>query len=263
VKKILEERARMHSLELGSKTWFVMYRVPELKVIVAGFTATTTSIDKKIQLLLADAAERAATSHVKAQKKAEEQAAASAKAQKKAEAQAKKLEEKMDKVLEQQKKDRKTKEEQEKNTKKLLELLEKQGRKGVQDIALGKGDGKKAADLVDELISGGMKRKDAKAGVQSTMSAVRSESQSQKQTIKRAATDEAKKGALAAKPTAAKTQVTAKAGQEPEVKKNNIWILCVDSRNGREFLPFLKVPTVHGLLTSSDDSTLHYGPDLS
>jgi lysyl-tRNA synthetase class I len=147
----------MHSLELGSKTWFVMYRVPELKVIIAGFTATTTSIDKKIQLLLADAAERAAASHVKAQKKAEEQAAASAKAQKKAEAQAKKLEEKMDKILEQQKKDRVTKEEQEKNTKKLLELLEKQGRKGVQDIALGKGDGKKAADLVDELVSGGMK----------------------------------------------------------------------------------------------------------
>jgi hypothetical protein len=258
----LDERARMHSLEFGSKTWFVMHRVPELKDIIAGFTATTTSIDKKIQLLLADAIERAAASHVKAQKKAEEQAAASAKAQKKAEAQAKKLDEKMNKVLEQQKKDRAANEEQEKITKKIFELLDKQGRKVVEDIALGKGDGKTAANLVDELVSGGMKRKDAKAGVQSTMSAVRSESQCQKQTIKRAATDEAKKGAPASKPTAVKTQIAAKAGQEPEVKKNNIWILCVDSRNGRESLPFLKVPTVHTLLTSSDDSTLYYGPDL-
>jgi septal ring factor EnvC (AmiA/AmiB activator) len=240
VKKVLAERARMHSLELGSKTWFVMYRIPELKVIIAGFIATTTSIDKKIQLLLVDAAERAAASQVKAQKKAEEQAVASAKAQKKAEAQAKKLEEKMDKILEQQKKERAAKGEQEKNMKKLIELLERQGRKVVQDIALGKGDGKKTADgLVDELVSGGMKRKDAKAGVEATMSAVRSESQSQKQTIKRVATDEAKKGVATAKPSAAKAQNTAKPGEKPkpEVKNHNIWILCADSANGRKHAP--------------------------
>jgi hypothetical protein len=250
----------MHSLEFGSKSWFVMYRVPELKDIITGFTVTTTSIDKKIQLLLADAAERAAASHLKAQKKAEEQAAASAKAQKKAEAQAKKLEEKMDKILEQQKKERAAKEEQEKNTKKLIALLEKQGRKVVQDIALGKGDKTKTADgLVDELVSGGMKRKDAKAGVEATMSAVRNESQSQKQTIKRAATDEAKKGAPAAKPPAPEAQ---KASQDSGAKKNDTWILCVDRSNGGEFSSFLKVPIVHKV-TCSDDSTLYYGPDIS
>ncbi|KAE9367821.1 hypothetical protein N431DRAFT_305714, partial [Stipitochalara longipes BDJ] len=233
VKKILSERARMHSFEFGSKTLFVMYRVPELKVIIAGFTATTTSIDKKIQLLLHDAAQRAAASQVKAQKKAEEQAAASAKAQKKAEAQAKKTQEKLDKILEQQKKEKAAREEQEKNMKKLIDLLERQDRKAMEDTALGKGDRKKTADgLVDELVSGGMKRKDAKAGIDATMSAVRNECQSQQQTIKRAATDEAKKGAGTAKPNAAKAASAGKSGQEVGGKKNNIWILCVDSSNG-------------------------------
>ena len=102
-----------------------MYRVPELKVIIAGFTATTTSIVNKIQLLLVDAAERAAASQVKAQKKAEEQAKASAKAQKKAVEQAKKLEEKIDKILAQQTKEKAANEKQAKNMKKIEELLKR------------------------------------------------------------------------------------------------------------------------------------------
>ena len=107
----------------------------------------------------------------------------------------------------------------------------------MQDIALGKGDRKKTAEgLVDELVSGGMNRKDAKAGIDATMSAVRSERQSQQQTIKRAATDEAKKGAGTAKVDATKgaTVQTASA-------KNNLWILCADDTNGGKFSPTLAV----------------------
>lgn len=221
-KRILSERARMHSFEWGSRYLWITYRIPTLNDILANFTESCESIDRSIAVMMLDLAKKSADKS--AQKKNAEQL-------KKSNEQTKKLNEKIEKLVQAQKEERKAREERSKQTARLLKLLEEQGKQKVQDVALGKGDGKKAVDeWVDELAKGGMEKKNARASIKKTLSAVRSESQSQQKILKRAATDEIKKGAVTPKPNPM--------AKQPEAAQKDICIMCVDSTNGGRSLQF-------------------------
>jgi hypothetical protein len=183
--------------------------------LLTGFKEDCESIDRSINLMMSDLKSKA-------------QAKTNHKAQKKADEEAKKIEEKIDALFSEQKRERKAREERTRQTEKLLKLFEEQGKQKVQNAALGKGDSKKVVEgWVDDLAKVGMARKDAKASIEQTLSAVRSQSQSQQKTLKGAATDEAKKGTV----VAAKPQIV----KQPEMALRDPWILCVDSTNGGEF----------------------------
>ncbi|KAH8590078.1 hypothetical protein B0O99DRAFT_312642 [Bisporella sp. PMI_857] len=236
-RELFEERGRMHKLEFGSKLLFITFRIPTLKDIVQGFHQSTSSIDKTVTILLADAAERAAANEVKAQKKQNEKLdkllkrkdSMGAKLDKILAGQQKQsLDERLAKILAEQKKERLAREEHQKNTEKLLKLLEKYGAKAVENAALGSDGGKKQAqEMVEELVKEGVNRKDAKRGVNATLSAVRNEKQSQESPLKKARTIEAQKGE-AAKPT----DKNAPKAEQPFISTAKVSILCVDGSNG-------------------------------
>lgn len=217
--RYFKERERMHWFEWGSKYAWISFRIPALQEILLNFDKSTERIDKKVNLLLVDAQER-----VEASKKASDK-----QAEKRAAKRHKKLEEKIEKLLAAQKADADARNMEAKATAKLIELLT-MGKKDLQHIASGKGEGKqKAEEVVDELMKLGMKRKEAKKKLEATLAVVRSENKLESTTLKRAAADEASKGVH--------KNVTAIATVDTETESSRSWILCVDGDNGRKLSP--------------------------
>ncbi|TAQ90369.1 hypothetical protein B7494_g1320 [Chlorociboria aeruginascens] len=222
--EIFEERTRMHSLELGSKVLYVMYRIPELKDIVAGFSTNTRRIDERISILLSDALDRAAKSQKKVEERNKKMAA---KLDRIEEEQRRERKERERRIAEEQKMDIKEREERKRDREELINLLKELGLRKVQDVAEKKGGGKEVDGWVDELVKKGVERKAAKKGIQERLEAVRSESKVQKTTLKRAATDEVKKGKIAEDKDKGNKTIEGRVAAS-----NHIWILCVDNSNG-------------------------------
>lgn len=86
-------------------------------------------------------------------------------------------------------------------------------------MALKKGDGQNdVKGWVDELTKGGMTKSDAKTGIERTLSAVREEIKGQEKTLKRAATEETRKGAV---------DMTSKPAKQLEVETQKVYIMCM------------------------------------
>jgi hypothetical protein len=209
--KYFEERREMRPWELGGKYWWISYRIPKLQDIVSDFHASRASINETVNIMIADALQRA-----EAKKKVMDE-----KAEQRMQKRQRELTAKLKEMQAAHDADRKERKEKARNTEKLVDLLLALGTDAVKDAAMGTGSGKKCSeDVVNELVKGGMDRKDAKAKLEGTLSVVRSEKKNQKPAIKRAKTDEALKGEGKAKAS------------------SNAWILCVDSNNRRKFLVF-------------------------
>lgn len=91
-----------------------------------------------------------------------------------------------------------------------MSRLKELGKDKVQEVAMGKDDGKKSVNgWVDELEKKGMAKKDARESIEKTLSAVRSESKSHNKSLTKAAKDETKKGERSEKAYQAEKEKTA------------------------------------------------------
>lgn len=206
----------MHQFEYGSQVLWILNRIPELQTILDQFDKTASHINDTIVILISDG-----------QKGAEKKAAE----------RHKELLKRLDKLDAQRHAFAEARKQDDKFTAVLTKVLKEMSQKDAKDAASGKGDGKKRVEgLVDVLVKEGMKPKDAKTKIEATMKVLRSEQKTQKATIKRSATDEAKKGVGGKGKSAASTK-------EPGATSNNVWILCVDQTNGREFFRPILLPS--------------------
>jgi len=142
---------------------------------------------------------------------------------------------------------RKARKEKAKNTDALIKMLAAWSTDALKDAASGTESGKKMADdVVNALVKGGMKKSDAKAKLEETLSVVRSEKKTQNPIIKRAATDEALKGVVGTKSV-----------EKPDGSSNNVWILCVDASNGRKLPPVFQFKQILRNLKNAPSSRKH------
>jgi len=155
--------------------------------------------------------------------------------------------------------------ESEKNAKVVQLLEQKFGTKGLENAALA-ADGKKHAEqMVDELVSNGIDKKDATKRVNATLVSVREEKQNRKAPLKKARTIEAQKGqdppgaknlnqakgAPSSKSNDPPKGDTPKKSNESKVSTQGLSILCIDSDNGGKLTHNLRTITCNTKIFSS------------